>query len=240
MDVPPQPPYIAGRVTIRSSLARRIMICRLRHSLRKWRFPLVGWLSTLMYLVVAGGVPLPTPTTSTKDLSVPFPCMNCPCGCRNAEQCWTSCCCHTPTERLAWARKHGVVPPRGLIVDVDVKINSDSASHPTQLPTCATQARPKSCCSAKPSCCSSARGDGHGAHAEHAEPPMGNDSIVGIRALSCQGFGTNWLASVIALPPGIVICADHRLPAMAVVLMPVQFSSPAIPPPVPPPRLAIS
>lgn len=38
----------------------------------------------------------------------PYPCQHCPCGCLTAEQCWSSCCCHTVEERLAFARKHGL------------------------------------------------------------------------------------------------------------------------------------
>jgi hypothetical protein len=34
--------------------------------------------------------------------------MDKPCGCATAEQCFANCCCHTPTERLAWARAHNV------------------------------------------------------------------------------------------------------------------------------------
>lgn len=50
--------------------------------------------------------------TARKDLSVPFPCMNHPCGCVSAEQCWRgSCCCMTMAEKLAWADAHAVVPP---------------------------------------------------------------------------------------------------------------------------------
>ena len=44
-----------------------------------------------------------------------FPCMDCPCGCNSAEQCWRSCCCHTLAERMDWAREHGVRPPEYAI-----------------------------------------------------------------------------------------------------------------------------
>ena len=61
----------------------------------------------------AATLPLPvaTPEISDKDNSQPYPCQNCPCGCKTAEQCWTSCCCFTPAERFAWAEKNGVTPP---------------------------------------------------------------------------------------------------------------------------------
>src|SRR4051812_1081402 len=84
-----------------------------RHVRRLWRrlgFPIVGTLAALMYLCVAVGVPFPIPGIS-KDVSQSFPCMHSQCGCRNAEQCWRSCCCHTLAERFEWARQNGVRPP---------------------------------------------------------------------------------------------------------------------------------
>ena len=54
---------------------------------------------------------LPLPVVIEKDISTPFPCQAKGCGCRNADQCWENCCCHTDREKLAWAAKHGVEPP---------------------------------------------------------------------------------------------------------------------------------
>ena len=48
---------------------------------------------------------------STRTILNQFPCQNCPCGCKSAEQCWAACCCFTPAERFAWAKKKGVTPP---------------------------------------------------------------------------------------------------------------------------------
>ena len=56
-------------------------------------------------------ISLKSEQASTKDLSTPFPCQNTACGCRTAEQCWTSCCCNSPEQRLAWAKRNGVEPP---------------------------------------------------------------------------------------------------------------------------------
>lgn len=81
----------------------------------------VRWLTLLMQMVVVSGVPLPVGTLAAhttmaadgeavegrlaaKDRSQPFPCMDRPCGCGSAEQCFSSCCCHTPEQLLAWAR----------------------------------------------------------------------------------------------------------------------------------------
>jgi len=84
--------------------------------------PLIAWCILLGYSVVAVGLPLPgvMPVASPsavfaermmgKDRSVPFPCMDKPCGCVTASQCFRDCCCHTPAETLAWARSHDVSP----------------------------------------------------------------------------------------------------------------------------------
>jgi hypothetical protein len=40
-----------------------------------------------------------------------FPCQDGGCGCSQAADCWTSCCCNTPHERLVWALERGVMPP---------------------------------------------------------------------------------------------------------------------------------
>jgi len=74
------------------------------------------------YAIVASGLPIPLgvdhgPRSAVaekrlagKDRSRPFPCMDKPCGCATAEQCFSNCCCNTPAETLAWARAHGSDP----------------------------------------------------------------------------------------------------------------------------------
>jgi hypothetical protein len=56
-------------------------------------------------------IPLGRVLPDSKDLSQPFPCQHCACGCKSAEQCWKNCCCFSPTEKAAWAKKNGVTPP---------------------------------------------------------------------------------------------------------------------------------
>jgi hypothetical protein len=183
-----------------------------------------------MYFVVAGGLPLPE--TAIKDRSVPFPCMDSPCGCVNAEQCWASCCCHTPAERLAWGREHGLTMPRRLIVLVDT--DSDATAAVTRN----SRVEGESCCSKKPSCCESKRDCSHHSHAETKRPPAEDFSILGLRALTCHGFGTNWLTAVVAMPPVVVESVQFLATETALILPSLRFSSPALPPPVPPPRFA--
>ena len=64
------------------------------------------------FVITAAGVPLPG-GKQVYESEGQFPCAASSCGCRTAEHCWRSCCCHSFAERIAWARKHGV-PPAGL------------------------------------------------------------------------------------------------------------------------------
>ena len=64
----------------------------------------------LAYSITAAGVPISIGSSPQKSGEI-FPCMASSCGCRSADQCWRSCCCHSLTERLAWARNRGIEPP---------------------------------------------------------------------------------------------------------------------------------
>ena len=62
---------------------------------------------------------------AAKDRSRPFPCMDKPCGCATAEQCFANCFCHTPAERLAWAKAHGVEP--AVLAALEKRLAADAA-----------------------------------------------------------------------------------------------------------------
>jgi hypothetical protein len=87
---------------------------------RRW----VTCLALTGYALVMSGLPLPLGAVSgtgradgvgnrllaAKDRSRPFPCRDKPCGCVSAEQCFKKCCCHTPAQLLAWARRNDLEP----------------------------------------------------------------------------------------------------------------------------------
>jgi hypothetical protein len=124
-----------------------------------------AWASLVGYVIVVSGLPLPLggPATGVgaggrvdplaaarlggKDRSTPFPCMDKPCGCGTAEQCFTNCCCNTPAETLAWARAH----------DIDPAVLSSLESRATAA---RRAAKPAPCCATKESsqalCCAAA------------------------------------------------------------------------------------
>lgn len=70
------------------------------------------------------GIPLPI-VRLKKDKSAPFPCMDRPCGCANAESCWRKCCCHTNAEKIAWAKKNNVTPPDYVLTAIELEASSD-------------------------------------------------------------------------------------------------------------------
>ena len=70
----------------------------------------------LLLALVAGclaacSIDLPTPVVVQKDTTIAFPCQDRACGCKNADQCWASCCCFSDAEKLVWAEKNGVTLP---------------------------------------------------------------------------------------------------------------------------------
>lgn len=68
--------------------------------------------------MLLASVPLPVSERVVADASSePYPCQGCGCGCVTARHCWTSCCCHTPAERKAWAKRNGVTPPEYAVLE---------------------------------------------------------------------------------------------------------------------------
>jgi hypothetical protein len=109
--------------------------CRILRTVCRLGFPLCGWLSLALFVFVISGLPIPVPFA--RDVSQAFPCMFHRCGCRDAQQCWKSCCCHTPSQRLAWAKAHDVQPPAE--VAERLKADCPDGSCETRQPCCAKQ-----------------------------------------------------------------------------------------------------
>jgi hypothetical protein len=120
------------------------------------------WLAIVSYGLLASGLPLPVgfpaprgdavtdARLAAKDRSRPFPCMDKPCGCATAEQCFANCCCHTRTERLAWAKAHRVEP--ALLAALECRVAADTAPAKPAGGCCAAPA------ARKPACCDGRRG----------------------------------------------------------------------------------
>lgn len=199
-----------------------------------------AWCAVLGYAVVASGLPLPfgsppsDPLTgctdpgavrllAEKDRSRPFPCMNSPCGCATADQCFTNCCCHSPAERLAWARARGC----------EAVVRAALARAATPRPEKAA-----SCCAAKEAC-SAQQADCRAAKAEQpaSAPAAVRCRSVSLRAmLACAGIVQQWFAAGSSLPPPRVE-PPRLLPCrQRVVVVDARTDSPCAVPDVPPPR----
>lgn len=104
-------------------------------------------LPVLLFCMV--GIPLPS--AGSKHSAERFPCENSPCSCNSAAACWDHCCCHTDDEKLVWAEKNGVKPPKFLVdrvaakrkslIGSDVTLASSQAKNPvTKACGCSTKA----------------------------------------------------------------------------------------------------
>lgn len=194
------------------------------------------WLAVAGYALVASGLPLPLGSVAPaggsaaakrlagKDRSQPFPCMNKPCGCATAEQCFASCCCHTPAERLAWAEAHGVEP--AVLAALERRVAADAA------------AKTGGCCStrkAAPSCCASKAAQNLPKPAEPNDAPR-SQTVVLRAMLACSGVVAQWIASAGALPPPVVE-SPLVFPCLERLAVVDEFDEqPQFSPAAPPPR----
>jgi hypothetical protein len=182
------------------------------------RMRITTWCAVWGYVLLASGLPLPFGNRQSvggaaardvagkrlaaKDRSRPFPCMDKPCGCATAEQCFTSCCCHTPAETLAWARARGMDPAvldalarrAGVIDDATAQGGCCSAASDS-APSCCVAAN------AEPACCT-AQAAAADAPQPASEPAVASMRTVTLRALlACGGIVAQWSAVAAAPPP---------------------------------------
>jgi len=184
------------------------------------------WMAILGYGLVASGLPLPlggtlpgaTDATSAKrlagkDRSQPFPCMDKPCGCATAEQCFTNCCCNTPSQTLAWAQARGLEP--ALIAALERRAADETPLAEPVASCCAAQAAVPNCAavtsvpgdsSAEAPCCTAA------AAADVPVAAPAPPRAVVLRAmLACGGIVAQWCAAgAVPLPERIDVSICFR------------------------------
>ena len=213
---------------------------------RAWSRRGLTWCAVAGYALLASGLPLPaglaaprrdgiaTTRLAAKDRSQPFPCMDKPCGCATAEQCFANCCCHTPAERLAWAKAHGV--EQAVLAALQRRVAADSAAA-------------GSCCTATPKrkqACCGGTADAAAVTADRPPAPSDDSSAPSVRIrtvtlramLACGGMLGDWLAVGGGLPPPRL---DLVLDTPLVDRRPLGDHSGellASPPDAPPPRSA--
>jgi len=203
----------------------------------------LGTLPTALGTAKPGGDRVATSRLAAKDRSRPFPCMDKACGCATAEQCFANCCCHTPAERLAWARVHKVEPAVLAMLEARIARQSMKPVVAVQTPAAAQGSSLGSCCATaaaapRPSCCASAATAA--LDAEHENEPTPRRQVIVLRALlACGGLAAEWFAlGGGGLPPPrveFVLCAGREEPLVAADETPFRL---AAPPAAPPPRAA--
>jgi len=176
----------------------------------------IALLSALTLLACTLGVPLPTGQRVAKQTDQPYPCMDSPCGCANAEMCWRNCCCHTQQEKVAWARKNNVVPPSYVLAAAKAELKIVSQNSPK-------------CC-----CCKEKSYDAKPRVAPVTKPST--TKAVMFQALKCQGLGVHWIFAPLSLSPIDETVTLQLLPLETVAMATFSFSSYLTPPSTPPPK----
>jgi hypothetical protein len=161
--------------------------------------------SLVAYLTSVWGFPLPQ--AASHDHSVPFPCQDHHCGCVSAEQCWASCCCFTPAQRLAWAERHDVTIPE----NVELALRTEEQTEHDH-DNCATgevaddhehhsEHKNRACCGGH---------DHEPADAQRAcaicTPPESGTNVHWVSAFEarkCRGLSTLWIVTGAAVAPAI-------------------------------------
>src|SRR5262249_26137371 len=83
---------------------------------------------------------MPLPAIHRKDTSRPFPCMSHSCGCSNIDEFWSSCCCYSNAEKLAWAETNHVWAPEF------VREAAKREKPKTKTKSCCCDKKGDSCC----------------------------------------------------------------------------------------------
>jgi hypothetical protein len=221
---------------------------------------------SLLFCFCAAILPIPVPTFHVADTltSERFPCRGGSCGCKSAEQCWTNCCCNTPSQRLAWAKKNQVTPPEYAVledappkktVQAVCSVEKNTATKGGNL-CCSKDSKEsprKSCCEERHysgikvdrKCCE-AKTAAQKTAADKPTPPKHalvkkeRSVVVSMLALKCQGADSvftqlPWMIPSIRLEPILVDHLDSHHWPFAELLVSV-----ACKPDTPPPRRQFS
>lgn len=202
-----------------------------------------GWQHAILVCLLVCSVGLsafgiPVPRFLPKDTTQPFPCQSRRCGCSDAASCWRSCCCHTNEQKVAWARRMNVTPPKFVVV---------AAARETQQRNscCDSQASSKrnagtnSCCSSKTSSSQLAEKSAKPRSSSVAQRTTMRIDLIRIEeARNCQGQIDQWMRSQ------CVVCVGQR-PQFRLTMDVVEWlsdfcesaKSPSLQPDVPPPKL---
>jgi hypothetical protein len=188
----------------------------------------------IAYLLSVWGIPVPQATTL--DTSIAFPCQHHRCGCNSAAECWQSCCCFTPQERIAWAKENHVSIPHDALVAMHDEEQRGAEQHCSgdcehdhdlqgdnhhELGARALESAPASACTR----CAASQRQG------------GITWVLAFQVRKCRGLSTLWVTCGAALPLEIQSLWEFDWAAAGeVVSLVSDLRSIVSSPPVPPPR----
>ena len=138
------------------------------------------------------------------------PCESCGCGCSSAAYCWDKCCCHTDEEKLDWAAKNQVQPPKFLVERVAKSTANKSLS--------ASKPRLPACCAAKQ--------EGESKAVSRQQGNLERGSIVLMwKAAECRGLKLLWSAlSIGIIDSGSPTMLDAKLSVLDVLSIEDQLA----------------
>ncbi len=235
------------------------MLSRRRHFGRGIVRRLIGL--ALLLSVCSSFIPVPMGIgrSSEKDQSQPFPCMNRPCGCASAEQCWKQCCCFTNAQKVAWATQHGVTPPAYVVeaarAETEVKVATKTGSPKSSCSLCKSAAvcetsavskRSGACCDSQKQtarcsrlrCCDDVSEQGHSPLAKSSGANGSVRYVIGVEMMKCRGQGMFWSSLPWAVITEIVVPEFRVDPSGWDNPQSDVANNLAPDPPEPPPRLA--
>ncbi len=196
--------------------------------MRPLRRPFV-WLLMVQQIVAGVGVSMPRPAAGAHS-GERYPCEDCGCGCRSAQQCWAHCSCFTLQEKINWARRNGVAVPESFVVAA--KRNAVTKLGPDRAP-CHRQ-----CASRVRGPCRDVCQRNRDERGGNKNRPSGGVSI--LSALRCHGLAQYWQAVTESWPGDAQVEPDSKLLPRGRVETPLPLRCPffPLPPPTPPPNAA--
>jgi hypothetical protein len=221
--------YVSSRLATHDARAWRQRHLGQRHRGRVSQRTITG-IALLLYLITATGIPIVVkPVASDR---IPFPCQDHPCGCTSAAQCWTSCCCFSHAEKLAWAERHGVVPPS--IATAKATSRTCCSSKTAQYVPGSRSSDYGDCVTSDSHACHVAGSGDCSSDGTNTPPARG---VVLIEALACRGLQVDWIGGgVTLLPSEPEPLIDGRV-IYNVPFVDCLVTSVSVTPPTPPPRL---
>ena len=194
------------------------------------------WVVLFSFVLCALPIPIPSLPKWKVNGVDPYPCENCPCGCDGPKKCWTSCCCMTPAERLAWAEARGVTPPIYAKLELAAK---GSSSLPSSCRSCCQSKAKKSATNGlvNRKCCTERKKKSESKLENTAGPKR--KFVIGIIAVKCKGlaFGISQMP-IFDIPRGYGLIVSSSECTMPLFLRHCGSSSSVLEVPTPPPRFA--